>query len=339
LKELLKRYSLHVEERVRQGQLSPRTWIAQRYRLKSGCEFLKAHYPTGMDTKLTSIDGDRFDGYLKWRQEQVAARGRTIRRDVVRDELLVIRKMFLWAQKARLCTAKSVPNWDFFVERQGPKRPRITYENYRDFFNTVFSWVNESKDVKDAYQRRVLMYIAVAVSLSGMRSGEIFGLKNSDIERRGKTDCLVKIRAETSKVRRGRQIIVPRMLAKWLNEFQRHKEPSEFVFSPYADGRRSARDVFYHYYKSLRERLKDVGLDWFDLYHCRHWWITNRLLAEEPIHLVAQAAGTSVKEIESTYSHVLTELTTKRFAEKKVVWKPDGSYEVIKQLEQDRSPS
>jgi hypothetical protein len=56
-------------------------------------------------------------------------------------------------------------------------------------------------------------------------------------------------------------------------------------------------------------------------------------LAEEPIHLVARAAGTSVKEIESTYSHVMTELTTKRFNQKKVVWAPDGSYEIIqKQL-------
>jgi hypothetical protein len=43
----------------------------------------------------------------------------------------------------------------------------------------------------------------------------------------------------------------------------------------------------------------------------------------------AQAAGTSVSEIESTYSHVLT---TKKFHEKKVVFKTDGDWEVIKQL-------
>lgn len=116
-------------------------------------------------------------------------------------------------------------------------------------------------------------------------------------------------------------------------KYQRHRAANHYLFSPYDDGGVSARDVFYHAFKSLRVRLKEIDLEWFDLYHCRHWWITQRLLAEEQIALVAQAAGTSVKEIESTYSHVLTELTTKKFGEKKVVWQPDGSYKIIKQLE------
>jgi hypothetical protein len=108
-----------------------------------------------------------------------------------------------------------------------------------------------------------------------------------------------------------------------------HKEPSDNVFSPIDSGNKSARDTFYHQYKLLREKLKTVNLEWFDLYHCRHWWITNRLLAEEPIHLVAQAAGTSVKEIESTYSQVMTEITTRGFNKKRVVYRPDGSFEII----------
>ena len=121
-----------------------------------------------------------------------------------------------------------------------------------------------------------------------------------------------------------------------MQKFQRFKESQNFVFCPYNDGNRSARDVFYHLYKSLRVRLKEIDLDWFDLYHLRHWWITTRLLAEESISLVALAAGTSVKEIEATYSHVTTELLTKRLNEKKLAWKRDGSYEVVKLFEQNK---
>jgi hypothetical protein len=146
-------------------------------------------------------------------------------------------------------------------------------------------------------------------SLMGMRSGEIFGLVDRDIERRGKDECLVTIRAETSKVRKGRQIAVANeMLVLWLTKFQRHRDPDDYVYSSYNDGGSSIRDVFYHAYGSLRVRLREIDLDWFDLYHCRHWYITNRLLAEEAIYSVVQATGTSLKEIEDTYSHVRTEL-------------------------------
>jgi hypothetical protein len=75
--------------------------------------------------------------------------------------------------------------------------------------------------------------------------------------------------------------------------------------------------------------LKKVNLDWYDLYHCRHVWVTHRIHAGEQLYKIAQAAGTSTKEIESTYSHVLTEVTTKEFNKKKVVARSDGTHEII----------
>jgi integrase len=334
LRELVRRFSLHMEEQVRQDQIAVKTWQSQRYRLTLGCDFLKTVYPSGLDTKIGGIDGSVFHGYLKWRQQNVVRKKRTIRRDVVRDELLVIRKMFLYAQTEHLCSAKTIPTWDIVVEKEGPKRARITHTHFKDFLNITAAWVKEADGPRDNYHRRLLMYIAGIVAQTGLRSGEVFGLKNKDVEGRGKHERLITIRPETSKVRRGRQVFVPYMLSGWIEKYQRFKEPNNFVFCPYDNGDRSARDVFYHLYKSLRVRLKEIELDWFDLYHLRHWWITTRLLAEESISLVALASGTSVKEIEATYSHVTTELLTKRLNQKKLVWKQDGSYEVVKLLEQ-----
>ena len=102
-----------------------------------------------------------------------------------------------------------------------------------------------------------------------------------------------------------------------------------YFFAPFHDGKSSARNTFYHQYVQLREYLKPEGLDWYDLYHCRHWWVTNRLLAGEDIYQIAQAAGTSVKEIESTYSHVLTAETTRKFNKTRVLHNADGSHQVI----------
>jgi cation transport regulator ChaB len=335
LSDLVRRFTLHQDSLEKSGQLSSKTVAVQAYRVRLGCEFLKTHYLAGMETKISTVDGAVFKNYLTWRQEQVAKKREhgTIRRDVVRDELLVIRKMFKYAKLERLCGEKSIPSWDFEVERDAPKRRRITFANYRDFINTTYAWVKEAKDTRDQYHRRILAHVVALAALAGMRSGEIFGLLNSDVQMRGVDECLVRIRAETSKVRRERSITVDnKMLVLWLTKYQRHRDPSDYVYSPYNDGKTSARDVFYHAYKSLRVRLKEIDLDWFDLYHCRHWYATNRLLAEEAIYSIGQVMGTGSREIESTYSHVLTELTTKRFSKKKIVWDPNGSYKIVQKL-------
>jgi hypothetical protein len=318
-----------MEERIKQDQLSKNTWGNHKSRISNGFKFLATKYKQGIETKVTEVDGKVFHDYLSWRNE--TKKRDTLRRDVIRDELLIIRKMFLWAKKEKLCSDKNIPNWDFIIEKQGPKRQRINIDNFRDFIEILGVWTNEVEGVDQRYNRAMLLHICVFISLSGLRSGEAFGLLNRDLEPRG-TDCLIKIRAATSKVRRDRQVLVPTQAFQYWLDRRRHTQPAEYLFSPFHSGKVSARDTFYHQYKSLRFKLREKQLDWFDLYHCRHWWITNRLLAEEPIHLVARAAGTSVKEIESTYSHVMTELTTKRFNQKKVVWhQTDGSYEIIKQ--------
>ncbi len=144
LKDLLRQFSIHMEKLVKQDQISPRTWISQRYRIGLGLEFLKTKYPNGLETKVTEIDGEVFHGYLDWRLESNKAKGKTLRRDVVRDELLVIRKMFIFAHKEKMCTARSVPNWDFIVEKQGPKRQRINGKQFVDFFKCVADWTKEA---------------------------------------------------------------------------------------------------------------------------------------------------------------------------------------------------
>jgi integrase len=326
--DLVPKFLAHLNTQAESGELAERTVAAQGYRIKLAHQFLRDKLQARDSTKLTAIDGNVFLQYLEWRLARAKANDRTVRRDVIRDELLVIRKMFTWAKDQGLCHEKNLPNWDFAVEKQGPKRQRITIANFRDFFNTVSAWVKEPNNKVASYHRIMLMHLCVLVSTSGMRSGEVFGLKNRDVEMRGE-ECVITVRPETSKVRRGRQITLSTQALKHWIARQLHKAPNDFVFSPFHKGTTSARDTFYHAFKALRTRLKEIDLDWFDLYHCRHWYITSQLLAEQPIHLVALAAGTSTGEIESTYSHVLTELTTKRFNQRRVRWLEDGTYEVI----------
>lgn len=283
--------------------------------------------------------------YLPWRQEdraKTSTRG-TIRRDVVRDELLAIRKFFRFALERGLCSERNVPYWRFDVEKEGAVRRRITQRDYAHFLNCIRIWKAKANNPKEHYHRELLHHFVLVIASSGLRSGELFGLKNRDVEiRHADGECLLAIRAETSKVRKGRQITVTpsyggratsptpiNYLIRWMKKHQKHKDPNDLVFSPYTDGARSARDIYYHMYEKLRVDLKEVGLEWFDTYHCRHFWITNRLYAGGPIHLVAKAAGTSVKEIEQTYSNVLTEIITRDFGRKRVIYRDNGSPVVV----------
>ena len=342
LADLKRRFSLHQQALVDQGQLSKSTLDNHGTRLNHGISFLK-HKGKDLKTRVSGLDGEIWNGYLEWRFADVQSRGKTIRRDVVRDELLTIRKMFLYAHKEKLCTERVIPKWTFQVEKEGPKRRRMTQRNYLDFLTTIYHWIKEAKNNRETYNRLLLRHFVLVVSNSGMRSGELFGLKNKDVTmRRQANECLINIRPETSKVRQGRQISFhgsyggnvkrdtqTNYLIRWITEYQKFKEPNDYVFSTMDDGKADARDVYYHNYKLLRLKLKAIDLDWFDTYHCRHFWITNRLLAGEPIHLVAKAAGTSVAEIETTYSHVLGEMATKQFSKRQVQYDDEGGFVVV----------
>jgi len=339
LRDLARAFRKHLEEQVVSGDIAQRTLEVQRYRIAIGCEFLEAKLPAGLDTKTGAIDGKIFDDYLPWRLEKAATSKRgTIRKDVVRDELLVIRKMFKFGHKQRLCTERAIPQWDFKVERTPPTRRRLKDGDYNEVVSLMRSWVREARDDKDAYHRSMVQHVMLVAANCGMRSGEIFGLRNADVEiRRSANECKITVRPETSKVRKGRTVMLfassggrsgkrisaINYLLRWMDEYQIHKEPEDFVFAPYqklhpkTSVRVSPRDVYYHTYKSLREKLAERNLEWFDTYHGRHLWITRRLLDRESIHLVAATAGTSVREIEATYSHVIEEVVSRQFNERR----------------------
>ena len=180
LADLRRRFSLHQQALVEQGQLAKNTLDNHGTRLNHGIGFLK-HKGKDLQTRVSSLDGGIWNDYLEWRFADAQSRGTTIRRDVVRDELLTIRKMFLYANKEKLCTERVIPKWSFQVEKEGPKRQRMTQRNYADFLTCIHNWIKEAKNDRETYNRLLLRHFVLVVSNSGMRSGELFGLKNKDV--------------------------------------------------------------------------------------------------------------------------------------------------------------
>src|SRR5262249_23677257 len=142
------------------------------------------------------------------------------------------------------------------------------------------------------------------ITLGGFRTGEILQLKLKDVETQGE-ELIVTVQPETSKVRKTRQVPLLHSAAKYLGEWiQAHPNltPDDYVFK--TDKRmKNPRKNFYKQFGLLRkEVLIPAGLGDLEAYHGRHHRITTWLYMGHSVHDIHKLTGTSIAEIEKTYS-------------------------------------
>ena len=336
--EAIRAFQLNDEKELAAAVLSKRTVVMHNHYIGIGAAYIKEKFKAGIRTRLTEIDGKRdFADYREWRM-----RRSKVRWDTIKAELVGIRMVFQFAKSSRLCGEKSIPEWDFKTE--SPRRRRMEDDDYSKVLACVKSWLLKASGEVDTYNRRLLHHIFLLISSTGMRTGEVFGLKNKDVQMisSDKLESVIRIRAETSKVRKERRITVNpsfggrkenatpiNYLIRWIERYQIHKQPDDFVFSIYTKGQKNANDSFYRSYMSLREDLKEIGMEWWDAYHNRHYFITQAIRAGHPLSMIAVSCGNSIQVIEKTYSHLFSEQVTKEMAKKRVVRSKDGGHEVM----------
>ena len=336
--DAVRAFQLNDEGELAAGVVSKRTVIMHNHYIGIGMYYIKENFKAGIRTRLTEIDGRRdFANYREWRMKRSKVRSHS-----VRAELVGMRMVFQFAKHNRLCTERSIPEWEFKTEI--PRRRRMGDDDYSKVLACMRTWLNGAKGDVDTYNRHLLQHIFLLISTTGMRTGEVFGLKNNDVQMisRDAMEAVIRIRAETSKVRKERRITVSpsfggrrhdatpiNYLIRWIDEYQIHKEPEDFVFSLYTKGIKSGSDPFYRSYTSLREDLKEIGMEWWDVYHNRHYYITQAIRAGHPLAMIAVSCGNSIQIIEKTYSHLLSEHVTREMAKKRVVRSKDGGHDVI----------
>ena len=337
LKELFRGYIKHLDDSLRRDEIRPATLKNLSSRLNTAVRFLNEKLPAQMNTKVGSFDGNLFDQYLEWREAEVREKTKSqATLSMIRDELLVIRKAFKWAASRKLAPIRAVPVWTHFKSPE-PKRARFTRADYNKVVRILTVWAaRPTKDEKTSYYRQMVRHAFLVIANCGLRSGELFGLKNSDLEINYESkEVAIRVRSETTKVRTERKVVLSPIssyrsedggegvnyLIRWISDYQIHKENSHYVFSAFDSGSKvsaqnkthsGAREPFYDQYKKgFRPELAKAGLQDFDLYHCRHMFITFRLEADQNIYKVARATGTSLVQIERTYSHVLSETASR----------------------------
>ena len=326
--KLIQDYMKVLEERLKHKEMRPPTYKNATHRINLGRDFLVAKLKSGLQTKLSTLDGSIFDGYLAWRKES----NPEIRRDVVHQELLVIKRMFTWAVKKRMAGEKTIPQWDFKVETEKAKREDIGIEDAYHVLGFAFDWRTEETTVKQSYYRNLMFHVLAVMNCSGMRTGEALHLKKADV---GKLYdgllCDVKVHGTNSKSKKTRTITIGGLLSGPSDAFRNQSEAtshnwlwewltkhslrdSEYVFSDVGGG--YVENAFYKTYGQFRGYLKHFNLARVTAYHQRHAFISDRLRAGVTYAAIAKHCGTSPRMISQTYDHITGLEASKEIAKK-----------------------
>jgi integrase len=256
--------------------------------------------------RLKDVKGSDYMDYLAWRLQE----NPKLRRDTVNMELGSIKRMFVWARSRKLCGESAIPNWSFKLETKKSSRARIGKDEADRVLKLAKEWSQQNcRTEREAYNRTMLYYLLAVMNACGARTGELLGLRNRNVKKLASHECDVNIEeAGKTSESRPRTIPVngtPCMLLEWMEKHQLHKQPSDYVFSRHKAGDGFAEGAFNKIHTQFKhEVLKPAKLLHMTPYHQRHHFISEALRAGVPVNDIAVYAGTSMRMISATYSHV-----------------------------------
>ena len=269
----------------------------------------------GANTKVGHLDrNSMFDYVVQRRREQNDVKDITIK-----NEQSTINAMMKFGYREGL---SHIDSFEFQQFRKNEER-RNTFElqEYDELIRFMRKWI-AGKDINEIVLKERLMIrdMILCAANTMLRVGELWALKWGDIlgyethnEESGKKLLLVRIRvrAETSKVRKSRDITVRGgEYFKRLYERSSFKEMHHLVFHA-GDGKTEfSKRKIYAYWEEL---MKGIGVSYVERnitwYSLRHFGITCRLAAGASVFDVAKVAGSSSSNIDNHYGHFSQEMS------------------------------
>ncbi len=269
----------------------------------------------GANTKVGHLDrNSMFDYVVQRRREQNDVKDITIK-----NEQSTINAMMKFGHREGL---SHIDSFEFQQFRKNEER-RNTFElqEYDELIRFMRKWSVEKNINEIVLKERLMIRDMVLCAANTMlRVGELWALKWGDIlgyethnEESGKKLLLVRIRvrAETSKVRKSRDITVRGgEYFKRLYERSSFKEAHHLVFHA-GDGKTEfSKRKIYAYWEEL---MKGIGVSYVERnvtwYSLRHFGITCRLAAGASVFDVAKVAGSSSSNIDNHYGHFSQEMS------------------------------
>ena len=270
----------------------------------------------GADTKCSELGRDSLFEYRMWRRTQKS----NVSDVTIRNEQATINALAKYAYRKGLLHFDRF-NFKVLKIKQGMvgKRDTFKWDEYQALYDFMRDWADAKKGAEGQREQeiaeRLLIRDYVLISAnSGLRVGELRQLTWGDVTRieqikkGGRTSYLahLTVRAETSKVRNERKIIVRGgEYFERLKERQTHTGKNDLVFARIGGDGSETLDhrVWKRRWYELMAGIKiedhiQRKLTWYSL---RHWMITQRIAAGVNVVDLAKITGTSISHIEQTY--------------------------------------
>lgn len=296
---------------------------------------------------IEEITSNVIEDYWSWRKNYYKANpDKAVGRAAVvpsplslRMEKTIINEVLGYAQRRGYI--RVVPAITFTPKIKIERRDTFTEDEYNKVISSLKSWSMHAKKASDKYQRKMIYNLVVFLANSGIRANEFYKIKwkNLEIHNQNGIKTLYITISEHNKT--GRRVVVglPEVYEVYNNimSFSKYTGEDDFIFTNF-DGTPMINwgRTYTNFLKSINLYLSDDGKP-RPPYSLRHYYATRRLMEGVNVYDLARNMGTSVKQIENHYGHILSTQKSaelmrgakKSFHQQKEEFIDDMGFEVI----------
>lgn len=277
------------------------------------------------DYKIEEITESIIEDYWDWRKNYYKdnpdeKKGRAAENpspQSLKMEKTAIQEVFEYAYRRGYIRA--VPAIRFKPRAQTENRDTFTKSEYTQLIYALQDWYDESPKSTDTYQRKMIYNLVVFLANSGIRPNEVYKIKWKHLEvyeQKGVKILYVTIPEET---KTGVRIVVclPEAYSCYqsIRDFSKYIGENDYFFTNF-DGTQM-RNWSKTYTNFLKKRKFYLSSDNKPRppYSLRHYYATQRLLEGVSVYDLAKNMGTSVKQIEKHYGHILSTQKTEELVQ------------------------
>lgn len=278
------------------------------------------------DTKLKELERTDCENYFHERTK--TKKNIAIRQSTIMNEQSSINAMMMWLYKNKETYIygfdfKKLPRLD--KKQFDLKRETFSKEEMGRIQDVLHNYIDEERahldDEKSLIKTLCAYYFLIAI-ISGLRTGEQKGLRWADIEflehkieKEEVSLVKIKVRAETSKVRKYRDFYIrdreyfdalSKILMPLHKASNKHKVLAQnLIFSVDGVTVLSQRALLYHFDKLLtKAEIEDREKKDLVPYSFRHYFITDKIKSGLSFQQIADMCGTSATQVGNTYYHI-----------------------------------
>lgn len=286
-------------------------------------------FPYFGDYKIEEVTESIIDDYWPWRKNYYQEHPEKVNGNISKTPSAQSLKMEKTAIKEVLeyaCSKgyiRTLPQIKYKPKEISERRDEFTEDEYHKILE-AFCVPYNLKDEKNtdvfysdkfradvAYQRRMIYWMIVFLANTGIRPNEVYKIKWKHIQihnEKGRHLLYIRILKDN---KTGERIVVSNPEAYEcftnLQFFSKYQKDDDYFFNNYLDG-----SPMKNWSKTFKNELIKLNLYISENgkprppYSLRHYYATERLLKGVDVFDLARNMGTSVKQIEKHYSHVLT---------------------------------